>query len=253
MKIKLESNFTDWYDHEFYQDGDVVWQRNHIKTPPVDMFRFLAEIKTPLPQHGMVSQIAPTLLEKVKRDMGITEDILIAPAASITDINVKIAKEEQAARQLDAMARETQLAMYNDFTRVVVYLESGNVLLPAREALVKHPDAYCAQYIPTRIDGGSFSQTVIHVGGKAYIVESNSDTWRSTKGAVQVAVTNRFDVVPNFPTPSPIFSITFVPSDHQFIAVDANFAPKLELIKNYVESSEIYKVVEAYLSSYRPN
>lgn len=256
MAIGLQSDFKDFYDHVFaglIEGEDKVWTRNtRMGMKRSEMLAFLQhECGFNVPANGIARVLVPTMVEQVKEQLGLSNDDLVM--ADLSDIDKESGKNEQT-RMMERVAREAQRTMFEQFARVVVHTDEmahrgeGKLLLSGTDALRDYPDTFCTQYIPTRPDGGAFSQRLLVVGDLNFIIEYASEDWRSNVGEVQTAVRNRFDGQrPTYPISSPIYAIDFVANGTDIRAIDLNVAPGLDLIKPYVTAEEIYAQVEKYL------
>lgn len=248
MKIKLISDFFDWYDHAFYPDGDVCLFRNQwegMSRP--EMFRYLESLQNQVPQHGLVKDIVPTMLEMKRREMGMVEDEILH-----TDTNIELALEEaKRGQNLDTLAKEAQKVMFDMQTRVVVYTDpmkhrgEGKELLSGSEAMIKYPNHYCSVYHMSTMDGGSFSRRILAIGDLGFIIEYHSDDWRSNCGEVEIAVTHKFSSPRSPNIPFPMFAIDYIGAST--MACDFNEAPGLDAIKDYVTATEIYEAVQKFM------
>lgn len=256
VKISLSSDFKQFYDHLFYpaQDTAVVWQRNTRGTMNrKDMFQYLMNggFKTPI--NGVVKDVVPVIIRVAKSQVGM-DDPKIELATNLTSDTIQKATKSSEEQQFETLIKLEQEKQLQELSRVVVYTDeyahrgAGKVLVSASEAVAKYPDHYCSQYIPTRPDGGSASERVLSIGQTNFRIEFASDEWRSNCGDSSFAITHRFVATPVFLVNSPIFAIDYIRHGNEFIAIDFNESPDVDLIKKYMSDVEIYAIVEEFIT-----
>jgi hypothetical protein len=241
MKIALHSNYTDWYDEIFDGgEGDLVFERYDDRgLTRRQMFEQFDKYMFKTPAHGLVREVAPTILETLKQEMGMQDE------ADTSILNPH-------SSSLDEMVNDAKRQMFDHFAQVVVYTDEtkhhgeGKELVNAEVAMGKYPDLYCTQFYSNQPDGFGFSRKLLVVGNYLFKIEylSVSD-WRSNVGEVQTAVTHKAEIDRDVTFPYPMYSVDFVGED--FLAVDLNTAPKLEVIKKYITAETIFNAVKTFL------
>lgn len=258
MKITLQSDFVQFYDHlMFPPDGaDRTWVRNSRSTMTrKDMFQYLVNCGFKTPINGVVKDTVPMIKQIVRKQYGMEDEPKIELATSLTDHVVQQATKAKEEQELETMFRFEQEKQVANLSRVVVYTDEfahrgeGKILLDGKDALAKYPDLHCSQYIPTRPDGGSASERVVTVGQNNFRLECASDDWRSNYGKEAVtAVTHKFPGVPAFLVNTPIFAIDYVRYGNEFLAIDFNESPDLDVLKKFLEPNEVYEILEEFFN-----
>jgi len=159
MKLKLKSDFYDWYDHAFDLDG-MTFQRisKSITTRKQDL-ESLKNLGFRVPRFGKVIDFYHEILTH-KQHPEITPVI-------------------QVVVHTDPKAHRGE----------------GKVLLSTTEAFLRHPHDFCVEYIPSNRK----SQRLLCVGKRTFWIEYESkDDWRSNMGDVNFKVLDQIPERPRF-------------------------------------------------------
>lgn len=204
FKVALQSDFRDFYDHQFCDvwksEHDAVFRRFSYggMARPAMLTYLECYLGLPVPAHGVVCELVPRLT--AGWEPGI--------------------RAQLASRVLD-------LVVYSD---AHAHAGEAKVRMSAAQALCEHPDAYATQFIPADPSGKGKSLRYLRVGRRQFWLRYTShDDWRSNCGDVEIEVLSektRADDEALRKVPHPLVAVDFVPAD-QLYAVDLNLAPCL--------------------------
>lgn len=222
MKIRINSDFRDYYDHAFcgsYEKPDVTFERN--STGGISrsaMFAALESAGLLTPRHGLVRDLIP----------GLRTGASNLPQAFVEDLQVVVHLDEQA------------------------HAGEGKVLLRLAEAETKHPDAFAAEYLPTVAGSGSISYRHLRVGSRMFWLRYTSqDDWRSNCGDVQIEFlceAGRVTPKVSFFDLSPVVAVDFILIGRKMYAIDLNVAPGLRDtgIEKILRPSDVLQEVDSW-------
>jgi len=194
LKVRLMSDFWDYYDHHFdgYGAQTVFERKSTGGMNRCQMLEYLQSLGLRVPVFGSVRDV----YEQLRRKHG-----------SVTGFDI--------------------------IAEVVVYLDEmahrgeGKVKLLLRDAVEKYPDRLAAEYIPALPSGLGVSWRYLQVGDKRFWLEYVSrDDWRSNCGDVQIRVLSRERDGYHERIRHPLFAVDFVPANGLY-AVDFNTAPQI--------------------------
>ncbi|RJX18212.1 MAG: hypothetical protein C4570_07165 [Ammonifex sp.] len=191
MRVKLRSDFWDYYDHWFDAVADVTFERfSRGGVNRREMFEFLESIDLRVPLYGKPREIFDRLGDFFRRRPQLVEVVVY----------------------LDERAHQGEGKI--------------KVLLP--EALEKYPDYLALQYIPATPSGNGVSLRYLQVGDKIFWLKYRSrNNWRSNCGDVEIRVLGQEKDGYHPKIEHPLFAIDFVPTDDTLYAVDFNIAPQI--------------------------
>lgn len=219
MKIKLESDFLDYYDHWFagrWETADAVLdRRSRTELSRESQFWIMEQQGLHTPYHGYLPDAVG------------------------------------AGFDLDAY--------YVVYTDPYAHRGEGKVRVSLREAYKKYPDAYCSKWVSgsysRRMEPMSYR--LLGVGDQMYTLryEGSPLEWRSNYGdGVDVTwergwgIEDQVDFNSDNPFPEyPLWAVDFVSNQWgELVAVDFNTAPQIRGtgIEDGIRSEEIYEAVE---------
>lgn len=204
MRVRLKTNFIDYYDHFFeVTNTEATLSRCTTDGPNrMDMFVLLDAMGFQTPQRGFV------------------RDIYNGMVGGATP-------EEQT------LLDEFQVVVYTDLQ---AHCGEGKEKMSIRQAFEKHPDAFASVWLRTSSQKQTMAQSLrmLMVGRKAYwLLYRSSDDWRSNAGTVEITQAQ----VPFKNAPMvdhlmiPLFAVDFLPVGGNWsnlVAVDLNVAPGIK-------------------------
>jgi glutathione synthase/RimK-type ligase-like ATP-grasp enzyme len=200
MRVKLISDFIDYYDHFFdVTDYDVVFSRKMTDGPNrLEALTIMKSVGLEVPAYGVIRDIYTQTLQAFKNEQEMLD-----------------------SKYADNM----KLVVYTDLR---AHCGEAKERLSLYEAYKKYPDCLATQYIPCVGDNGR-SFRLLMVGNQRFWLEYNSkDDWRSNCGKVEIQLTS----VENAPDLSalhlPLYAIDFVLAPNRILAVDLNVSPGLK-------------------------
>lgn len=205
MKIRLQSDFRDYYDHMFcgsWETPEAVFERfstGGLSRP--DMLAALAAAGLRVPRHGRVRELVPQL----RADWDDPE--FAEQMAGILEVVVHVDERAHAGE--------------------------GKLKLSWTAALAQHPEAFAVEFLPTVAGPGSVSLRHLRVGRRQFWLRYTSDDdWRSNCGEGTVEV-----LCEEFPRPlneiahalrsAPLVAVDFLQISNRLYAIDLNTAPGL--------------------------
>lgn len=205
VKVKLDTDFIDIYDHWFDLDGEVTLHRRMNQGPNrIEMYKILNAIGLKTPKFGMVA-----------------------------DLYKDLAGQFRGGK--DAMKK----ADYDKLVEMVVYTDveshtgEGKIKMSLEEAREKYPGHFASQFIPTSKTYASRTERLLVVGRHHLWIEYISkDDWRSNCGDVQMTALD----VPGVRTAGtqinelqiPLYAIDFVAVGNERLAIDFNVSPGIK-------------------------
>lgn len=209
MNLILTTDYRDYYDHAFDQDGTEFQRMSREGLDRRSMLDFLHSRGFRTPRYGTVEEIVPRLLAE------FDECIQQMAAESIVDIVVH--------------------------TDQTVHCGEGKVKLSAAEALVKYPQHLGVEYIPATMSGSGRSLRYLQVGNRRWWLEYWSlNDWRSNVGEGGCRIIT--EEIPGYHHAwinQVMFAIDFVPAGSHLYAVDFNIAPGLAPLQDVLTPNEV--------------
>ena len=217
MKIKLRSDFDDYYDGCFDDEG-IPFDRLAESGPyRREMYAFLEQAGYRVPRHGTVEEMAARI------------------AREWQEMNVPVS--EQVVRQM------TELVVYG--------VERGhggnNHLVSVDDALDIFPHHYCAEYIRVQPSGLGWSLQHLQIGDRHWWLSyTSANNWRSNAGDCKVEILEEGPRGYHDTITEPIFSIDLLPAQ-QLCAIDYNIGPKLSGrgIEDVLSPGEVVDLIRA--------
>jgi hypothetical protein len=229
MKIKLISDFVDYYDHHFcmsFQQPQAVYVRRSIQgLPRPEIFQYLEQSGYWTP----INDYLPNIFQKMGRDI---ESILTKQIVVYLDQN-----KHQGIDKIKMSVQEAMQPKYFGF--------------------------YASEYINSSILPISYRKLVI--GKRSFLLKYRSNhEWKSNCGDVYIDVLKELECEENY-SYVPIYAIDFVETNSQIhtpfsnddlnelYAVDFNISPQLDKtgIEEIVSPKQVYKeIVDFYKYRY---
>lgn len=201
MKIKLVSDFTDYYDHWFDQEIEP----KVMSGEDFDIFRRVST--TGLPRRECLQLL-------------LSHGYDVPAFGEVTSLLSKTRKPSHLHTIQKVSDECTHLVVYTDEK---AHCGDGKVLVTREEALAKYPEHWAMEYIP---EPKGVSWRYLQFGYERFWLEyrSNED-WRSNRGdTIWCEVFCREEPLLHPTITMPLFAIDFVPGK-KFWAVDFNIAP----------------------------
>lgn len=229
MKIKIKSDFRDYYDHAFcgsYEKPDAVFQRQSkggmSRSAMFAAFE-LAGLLTP--RHGMVRDLVPALKAEYAN----------YPKALWQMMQVVVHIDEQA------------------------HAGEGKLALPYEEALSRYPKQFAVEFLPTVAGMGAVSYRCLRIGLRIFVLRYTSmNDWRSNCGETHIEYlgsTGEIDPETTlFFDLSPMIAIDYVQLGPVFYALDLNIVPGLKGtgIEKAMPPAAVFETVSEWFSVKRP-
>lgn len=197
MKLKLHSDFDDYYDGGFEQEG-VAFDRFSEDGPSRrEMYALLEQAGYRVPRHGTVEELA-----------------------------ARITREWQ---QMDV---PVSASVIRQMTDLVVYATArshgGDIhLVSIDEALRFFPHHYCTELIRVQSGERGWMLQYLQIGDRCWWLNyASSNNWRSNVGDCQIEVIEEGPRGYHAFFKEPIFSIDFLPAQELY-AIDYNVGLKL--------------------------
>lgn len=229
MNIKLNTDWTDYYDHWFCGSWEAPdrtldrLMRNTLSKRDQLLQLHFAGFAVPL--HGPVLSVAQ---------------------------QVMYAQAQKPPAQLMQEAAPA-LVVYTD---EYAHAGEGKVLLPYYHALGTYPNRYATEYIQTHTDPTiAVSTRLLYIGEQAFWLEYQAQgDWRSNCGEqVTIKECAAAFTMPRDPLFDryPIFAVDFVRHLHTgtLLAIDLNTAPGLKNtpVETLLHSKRVYDLIEAWM------
>ncbi len=217
-RIRLVSDFRDYYDEVFDPDGRVFFRNRFKKGSKRQMLgtlsRMLSESGFSVIPHGLVLEM-PSVIKRFYKTQDSIGDFLVVSS------------------------------------RLVVYAEGTKLLAPIGVAMELYPKEFSTLYIFTWPFSGSSSIRWLQIGRIVAILKYVSYTsWNSREGEVDVIVKRIWRVEkPIKLFGSPIFALDFVSDGKRLYALDMEVNPVLQGtgVEEYVSPEEIKEEVSVSL------
>ncbi|MDX5935632.1 hypothetical protein SIL73_13125 [Acidithiobacillus thiooxidans] len=224
MKIKIKSDFRDYYDHAFcgsYETPDAVFQRQSTggmsRSAMFAAFE-LAGLLTP--RHGLVRDLVPAL------------------KAEYANYPKELWQMMQVVVHIDEQA----------------HAGDGKVALSFDAAETQYPAAFAVEFLPTVAGVGAISYRHLRVGKRMFWLRYTSlDDWRANCGDVQIEfMCEAGSATPDTPffDLSPMVAVDFLRIGNRMYAIDLNIAPGLRGtgIEKIMRSSAVLQAVDAWFT-----
>jgi len=219
MKIKLLTNFHDYYDHHFDIDGMVFDRRDSIGLSRPEIFQYFESLNVPCVNNGLVKDVYNAMKYHYKDKTDIMEFL----------------KPE-----------------------VVVYLNDNShqgkdkIKIDIEEAADQYPDYYCSEYIPSSVNEDvSCSHRLLGIGGHYFWMRyDNTGSWKSNVGE-NVEITLLYQYTGgSLEIHYPLFAIDFIRCNG-FLAMDFNQSPKIEGtgIEGLLSGKKVRELIERKIKS----
>lgn len=219
LKIAIESDFWDFYDHAFYPRyrADIVWERkSRTSMSKREQFRLFENHGLKVPIYGTVREV----YRRVKAEYDF-EGELFNKAINLFSLVVYL--DEYAHRGL------------------------GKVCVPIKVALEQYPDKFCTEFIQTTPSPHAVSYRYLQVGHKAFWLKyTGYDSWMSNharKVDIEYLCPSRH--ILHLDIRCPMFAIDFIPG-RVLYAIDLNTAPGLRDTGIPLSPKDIYDLVERW-------
>lgn len=232
MKIKIKSDFRDYYDHAFcgsYETPDVMFERNSTGGMSRSaMFTAFTSAGLLTPRHGLVRDLVPAL------------------RAEYANCPKELWQIMQAVVHLDEQA----------------HAGDGKMALSFDAAETQYPAAFAVEFLPTVAGVGAISYRHLRVGKKMFWLRYTShDDWCSNCGDVQIEfMCEAGSATPDTPffDLSPMVAVDFLRIGNQMYAIDLNIAPGLRGagMEKIMQPSDVLHEVDSWFAdtaSWRTN
>lgn len=200
IKVRLNSDFLDYYDAWFDLESDTVLDRKMVSGPNrIEMYKMLNMIGLKTPKFGMVAELY--------KDLGTQNG-------------------GTSALKSSGYGKMVELVVFTDIN---AHAGEGKLKMSLDEARERFPGHFAAQFIPTAKTFASRTERLLVIGRKHYWLEYvSNDDWRSNAGDVSI---NQLDV--RFSQhagtmneiKSPLYAIDFVAVGSERLAIDFNTSP----------------------------
>jgi hypothetical protein len=226
MRIALDTDYWDYYDHWFeapHRPHDIVWARHATGgLSRRDMFAYLASLGLRTPAHGSVRDLANKMLAGYAPD---------------------------TARNL---AETLELVVYTD---EMAHAGEGKLKLTLTAALHEYADHLAAIYLPGNFACLGVSLRYLRVGRRQFWLRyASANDWRSNCGEVTIEVLGEEKAAAGAEWSAialPLYAIDFLPAHGGLSAVDFNTAPGLwgTGIEDRLPAQEVYREIALGLTS----
>lgn len=223
MKIRLKTDFHDYYDHWFDAEGVEFERFSRQGRGRREALEYLSDIGLKTPPYGTPREVM------VKTNNRLLERELELQKDSKYLLSVVVYLDENAHRG------------------------EGKVLMPLQEALNKYPNHLCTLFIPP-IPGKSVSMRHLQIGKKAFWLRyTSSDDWRSNCGNVEIEVIKQEKDGYHPKIHYPLFAIDYIANTDKMLAVDLNVSPGLKGtgIENILTGKEVAHLISEAINYYK--
>ncbi len=229
MKLALDSDFRDYYDHwfDYFSVGgkpeQTLRRQSRQGLPKRDQFTLLEECGFTVPLHGHVFEVAPNVTTP-------------------------------------------WLVVYDD---EMAHCGEGKALWHRTKASLEVPNQYCSVFIPSTEDPvvHAVSMRLLAIGDRLWWLKYESNGWMSnhadnvdvtvigeTLSREQYALEESFEF--GHLGEYPLFAIDFVKAkDGRLMAIDFNSAPGLKGtgMENLMPSKGVVEAIKSYLTAHHPS
>lgn len=217
MKIKLRSDFDDYYDGYFDHEGVIFDRLSECGPYRRAMYALLEQAGYRVPKHGSVEEMAARITGEGRQ--------------------MEVPMNEPVARPM---------------TDLVVYARErghggNNHLVSVAEALRIFPGHYCTEYIPVQSGERGWSLQYLQIGDcHWWLSYASNNNWRSNVGDYKVEIIEEGPRGFHGFFAEPVFSIDFLPVQELY-AIDFNINPQLvgTGIENILPPTEVVSLVRA--------
>ena len=217
MKIAIDSDFWDFYDHAFSPRycADVTWERKtKTSMSKRDQFRLFEASGLKVPLHGTVSQV----YERLKKEYSL---------------------------------KDSHKTTFENLFSLVVYLDEyahgglGKIHLPLKLAVERYPQKYCSEYVSTPYSSNAVTYRYLQIREKVFWLKyTGCDSWMSNharKVYVEYLCPGRQTL--GLEVEFPMFAVDFIPA-HVLYAIDFNTAPGLRDTGLPLTPGQIYDLIK---------
>jgi len=215
MKLKLLSDFNQFYDHYFDNEGESFRRVTTDGPSKREQFKMMEQAGLAVPDHGLV---------KDKVNLRFTEEKFV----------VYLNEQAHSGEGKVLMKPEEALRLYGDYY-CSRYINAG-------------------VYGDDEMKGISYRYLFLGKRGWALRYSSDDkDEWRSNVGGTTIENLGEI-ITPSwrFNIKYPLLAIDFVPSNinHEHIAIDLNIAPGISFthIPHRITSKEVVPLLKEYLA-----
>ncbi len=203
-KVKLDSDFIDYYDHYLDVEGELILHRRMASgLNRMEMYKALNMIGLKTPKFGMVAELY--------KDLGTQNGGVAGLKAS-------------------GYGKVMELVVFTDIN---AHAGEGKEKMSLDDAREKYPGHFAAQFIPTARTFASRTERLVVAGNHQFWLEYTSkDDWRSNSGDVTITeIDNRYDRGMRgriYEIKAPLYAIDFVAVGHERLAIDFNISPGIK-------------------------
>lgn len=222
MKLKLNSDFYDYYDAFFDLDAEYTLSRRMTDGPnKIEAFKLLNMMGVKTPKYGMVAEL-------------------------YKDLASEFYEGKEAIKKV-GYDKLVQLVVYTDIN---AHAGEGKIKVTLEEAREKYPGHFAVQYIPSDTHMfASRSERLLQIGSRRIWMEyTSTDNWQSNCGDVNITL------IPTDSTRTfkigeinlPLFAIDYVTSGHDRLAVDLNVSPGLRgtPVQQLLKGQEVVNLIK---------
>jgi hypothetical protein len=222
MKLKLNSDYFDYYDAWFDLDAEHTLSRRMTDGPnKIEAFKLLNLMGIKTPKYGMVAEL-------------------------YKDLASQFYDGKEAIKKV-GYDKVVELVVYTDIN---AHAGEGKIKVTLEEAREKYPGHFAVQYIPndTRVFA-SRSERLLQIGSRRIWLEyTSADNWQSNCGDVNITLIPT-DTTRTFKLRGirlPFFAIDYVTNGHDRLAVDLNVSPGLKgtPVQQQLKAQEIVDLIK---------
>lgn len=232
MKLRLYSDFRDYYDHMFDLEGEIHSRRAEGGLHRREMFSYLESCGYHVPINGTVREVVGRRTEDYFHSM---------------ERDARHFLKYQDSIHLRSNF-ETNILLLVVYTDPTAHRGEGKLVMNASTALHSYPENYCSVYAGRYEPKVTTSFRFLQIGDRSwYLVYQSQDSWRSNVGEeVQI------DLVGENPRGyhpcirEPIFAVDLVQSFTTMYCVDFNTAPGLKgsPIEDILTATEVVELIK---------
>ena len=207
MKLKLSTNYVDYYDSAFDREGVEFKRFDNGGMPRREMLSYLNSLNFETPRHGLVREVAPQVIRGWHGDYAL---------------------------------RLHRVVVYTDEN---AHRGQGKLLVSIADALEQYPDHYCTEYIIPERSAVSFRH--LYVGSRNWLIRYWSDSdWRSNCGEGGFQIIR--EGIPRFSRKvnAPLWAVdNLAIGVTSGYAIDFNIAPSLTPLRDILRPGEVYDLI----------
>lgn len=232
IKLKLFSDFKDYYDFAFDSQGEPFNRYSRNDMPRDVMLRYLESIGCKTPLHGTVVDV----VSRVCNNKLCIEEFCCLNAG-VSNCSC------------DDICNNGFVVVYDD---MFAHCGDGKRLLSFNEALEMCPNSYCTLFIPGNENRAGSSLRFLQVGNRKFWLKYWSfEDWRSNVGDGDCVVLSEC-INESYPVYGyPVFAIDFIFAGNSIMyAIDFNTAPGLKPLQDIMSPTDVYtEIKKAIISS----